>query len=70
MKPTENHEDCPCPLCFKRELMEQVLEYCADSQTGVFDVVGVLEAVKHDLLELMNAKDFESSQEPTSDGNN
>lgn len=69
MKPTKNHEDCNCPICVKHEIMERVLEYCSDTQIGVFDVVGVLETVNHDLLELMNAKDFESSQEPPSDKN-
>lgn len=60
MKSNHDQEDCPCLGCFRHELMDQVLAYCADTETSVFEVVGMLDSMKFELLKTMSdAQDAE-----------
>lgn len=51
MKPThEKEDDQPCISCFRSDLMAQVLAYCDATDTTIFEAIGALASVQHDLL--------------------
>ena len=67
MKPNEDPEDCQCVNCFMRKLTGMMLEHCSRNDVTVYEAVGLLEAVKKELLEIVEFAQEEDAEEPKGD---